>query len=52
MNYGSQPISTKAVEKSLNTPLNLMLVDQDCKYVRHAIFFTVIRRITLSSLLS
>lgn len=32
MNYGSQPITRKAVLESSNTPLNLSLVDQDCKF--------------------
>lgn len=32
INYGAQPISAYAVRKSFNTPLNLSVVDQDCKY--------------------
>lgn len=31
MNYGSQPVTPNAVQASENTPLNLQLVDQDCK---------------------
>lgn len=31
MNYGSQPISMNAVRASFSTPLNLTLVNQDCK---------------------
>ncbi|KAL1979197.1 hypothetical protein VTN96DRAFT_6519 [Rasamsonia emersonii] len=33
MNYGSQPISTNAVQASSDTPLNLTLVDQDWVHV-------------------
>ena len=32
MNYGSQPITPTAVQASLETPLNLTLVNQDCEY--------------------
>ena len=31
MNYGSQPITTSAVQASSDTPLGLTLVNQDCK---------------------
>lgn len=31
LKYGSQPISRNAVLRSLDTPLNLRAVEQDCK---------------------